>query len=342
MHAGDTRFMFDRHPPRLAAALALCLLLGACENGVNDGPTPGPGSPALPGDKSGPYVSAHAGGTGYAPDNTLAAFRNAIRLGVDELEMDAFVTADGEVVIIHDETVDRVSDCTGDVSDLSLAEMQRCDAAYQWEPGQGDTLAREGRPRPLRGKGITFPSAREVFAELAALGEQAPRINIEIKIDTDELPPLGIAGARALVPLIQQSGLKDRIVVQSFLPTAIDLVKLLDPEIRTSFLIGRTGATLCSIGLVYAIARGHDILSPEYLIADLNRACVDAAHAAGIEVLPWTVDREDDLRRLIELGVDGIITNYPACLLRLLERPYPAHFLTPEIATPADARLCAD
>lgn len=335
-------FLHLRAPQRRAAALsALLFALLACEPRSEGGIAP-PAPAEPPGGKSGPYVSAHGGGTGYAPDDSLTAFRNAVRLGADELEMDSFVTADGEVVIIHDETVDRVSDCSGDVGELTLAEMQTCDAAYEWEPGQGDTRAREGRPRPLRGKGITFPSAREVFAEVAALGERAPQINIEIKIDTDELPPLGLDGARALVPLIQASGIKHRIVVQSFLPTAIDAVKLLDPEIRTSFLIGQTGATLCTIGLVYAIARGHDIISPEYVIADLDQACVDAAHAAGIEVLPWTVDREDDLRRLIDLGVDGIITNYPACLLRLLERPYPANFLTPEIATPPDARLCAD
>lgn len=268
----------------------------------------------------------------------MTAFVNAVRLGVDEIETDTFLTADGHLVLLHDETLDRTTDCTGDVSSLTAADIAPCDAAYWWAPGQPDTREREGLSYPLRGHGISVAFADELFAYAASLGARAPRINIELKIDTQQ--PLAQQTAQALVELIRQYGLVDRVVVQSFLPTSLDQVKLLDPAVRVSFLAGKTGATSCVAAAAFAIARGYEILSPEFDMQDFDETCVQVAHAAGLEVLPWTVDREGDLQRMIGLGVDGIITNYPACLLGLLGRPLPQHVVTPETAQPSDLALC--
>ena len=99
-------------------------------------------------------VSAHRGGAAYAPENTMAAFRNAARLGVDELEADVQLTADGELVLLYDDTLDRTTDCTGAVLDLSWAEISLCDAAYWGTPGPSTTTLEETSPHPLRGRGI--------------------------------------------------------------------------------------------------------------------------------------------------------------------------------------------
>ena len=335
-------------PRRLAVAMLAGLLVACGQSApvaepVDQPPTTDPSpdpnpDPPVPG---GPYVSAHAGGTGHAPDESMLAFENAVRLGVDELEMDTILTADGVLVLIHDETLDRTTDCSGNISEINHADFADCDAAYWWEPAEANTQHRSEREHPLRGQGVRIERVEDVFAWIAQMGEDAPRVNIEIKIEGDELPPTGNAIAEALVSLIQATGLKHKFVVQSFLPTALDLVKLRDPDIRTSFLVGQVGATLCTNGVLYATLMGHDIVSPEYVISDLD-LCVSIAQAAGLEVLPWTVDREEDMRRMIDLGVDGVITNYPACLLNLLGRDLPGQWLTPALVQPAGFPMCAE
>jgi glycerophosphoryl diester phosphodiesterase len=320
----------------LRSSLVLAAVLAGCGESsvpVSQGPVEEP-----PPQYDGPKVSAHQGGYGYAPDGTMAAFVNAVRLGVDEIETDTFLMADGRLVLLHDETLDRTTDCSGDVSTLASADVADCDAAYWWSPGQPDTREREGVEYPLRGQGIRLAFADELFAYVASLGERGPRINIEIKIDSQQL--LATRTAAAIVELIQEYELHDRVVVQSFLPTSLDLVKLNDPSVRVSFLAGRTGATSCNLAALLSIARGYEILSPEFAMPDLNESCVRLAQAAGLEVLPWTIDREEDLTSLIGLGVDGIITNYPACLLRLLGRPVPAQVVTPLARQPAGFPLC--
>jgi glycerophosphoryl diester phosphodiesterase len=325
---------------------AAALLLTACGNSMPlaavdpvQPPDPDPEPPIMD-----VLVSAHQGGARYAPDDTMTAFVNAVRLGVDELEMDTFLTADGRLVIVHDETLDRTTNCSGDVSTLNLDQIVGCDAAYWWEPGQGDTRDRPGIEHPLRGQGITISTADEVFAYVASLGPDAPRINIELKLDTQQL--LAERTSAALVALIQGSGLKERVVVQSFLPWALDLVRLQDPDIRLSFLVGIslqgvTGVTSCLTGALLAIASGYDIYSPEFDFPDFNETCVQLAKTFGLEVLPWTVDNEDDLKHMLELGVDGVITNSPACLLRLLHRPVPENVLPPGVFQPANFPICA-
>ena len=267
-----------------------------------------------------PFVSAHRGGAAYAPENTMLAFENAARLGVDDFEADMLATADGVLVLIHDDTLDRTTDCSGRVADKTYAEILECDAAYWFSPGQPTTSPDEALPHPLRGQGVRVPTAAELFAVAAQFdGAYAPTVTIEIKISFDSVDGLTTAGLRAarlLVEQIQASGIQDRIIVQSFNPLAIDAVKLLDPTIKTLYLTP-SGALL---SLSYAALRGHEYVAPQIASPDLDAAFVGSAHALGKQVVPWTADREADIRRLVDIGVDGVITNFPACLLAMQGR----------------------
>lgn len=281
-----------------------------------------------------PFVSAHRGGAAYAPENTMMAYRNAARLGVDDFETDMVLTSDGIAVLLHDTTLDRTTDCTGTVSDKTYAEISACDAGYWWSPGQSTTSPDEAREHPLRGYGVRIPTAEELFAFTAGFtGTYAPTVTIEIKIQLND--PLGVQAAGVLVPLIQNSGIAERIIVQSFNPFAVQTIKAMDPTIQTLFL-SSTGATYA---LTVAVAGGHDYVAPVFDSPDLNAEFVTSAHAAGKRVDPWTPDAQDDIQAMIDLGVDGIITNYPGCLMTLQDRLYTDR-LYPADAPAVELSLC--
>jgi glycerophosphoryl diester phosphodiesterase len=285
-----------------------------------------PTSAAVAAGDTAPFVSAHRGGAAYAPENTLVAFENAVRLGVDEIEMDAQLTADGHVVIIHDDTLDRTTDCTGTVIATTLADLQQCDAAFWFSPGQPTTVPAADAPHPLRGAGVRIPTVAEVLDWQQALGAAAPRLSIEIKDIPGEanFDVAGTAVAEVLVPLIVDRGLTDQVVVQSFWPPALEAVRRLAPDLATQFLTTTSTGQTATMNVTYATARGHDVSAPNFDAPDLTAATVAAAHAAGRQVVPWTPDRVADLAATAALGVDGIITNVPACLLALQGRPVPA------------------
>lgn len=285
-----------------------------------------------------PFVSAHRGGAAYAPENTMLAYENAARLGVDDFETDMLLTADGVPVLMHDDTLDRTTDCSGAVGDKTYAEILVCDAAYWFSPGQPTTSPDEALPHPLRGTGVKVPTAEELFAYAASLGSYQPTVTIEIKISftgVDGIVSDGIEAARALVPLIQASGIQDRIVLQSFNPLAIDAVKLLDPTIKTLYLT----PTAATASLAYAALRGHEYVSPEFSSPDMTAQLVETAHTLNKQVVPWTADSEADIQALIDMNVDGIITNFPGCLLMLQNRTRSAQPV-PAAAGAADVPLC--
>lgn len=317
------KFMTDRRrlPVVLLIALTACGGGGGSDIGM-------PGAPAGPSPRpeGAPLVSAHRGGAAYAPENTMAAFQNAVRLRVDQLEADTQLTADGVPVLIHDETLDRTTDCSGTVLGMNFADIQNCDAAYWFSPGQPTTSPDMDRPHPLRGQGVRVPATEELFAWLRHLGDAAPELSIEIKNVPGEsnFDPGGMAVASVLVPLIREYGLEEKTIVQSFWPLTIDWIKLTAPDIRTQFLTTTSTGQTAAANLAYVIAGRHDVSAPNFDAPDFNAQFVQLAQAAAKQVIPYTPDRESDLQTVAVLGVDGIITNFPACLLRLQDRPLPA------------------
>lgn len=263
----------------------------------------------------GTLVSAHRGGAAYAPENTMTAYRNAARLGVDDFETDMVLTSDSVAVLIHDTTLDRTTDCSGDVADKTYAELLECDAAYWWSPGQSTTSVDDTAEHPLRGAEITIPTAEELFAFAAGFsGGYAPTVTIEIKYSITD--PFGLQAAKILVPLIQNSGIKERIIVQSFNPEAINSVKLLDSEIKTLYLT----SGVAYLNLWFTVLHGHEYVAPSFDTFDLDATFVTSAHDAGKLVVPWTADSAEEVQSMLDIGVDGIISNYPACQLSRLGR----------------------
>ena len=293
-----------------------------------------------------PYVSADQGGGGYAPENTMVAMRNGIRLGVDELETDMNITSDGQLVLLHDGSLDRTTDCSGNVGDKTLAEVEHCDAAYRWVPGKttlvpgpGSVAERDDTvPHPLRGKGVKVPTVREFFSYIVGLGDRVPQVTIEIKnIPYDSnFDPVGHKMADVLVPLVHEYGLTSKVVVESFWPTSLERVKELDPAIRTLFLtLGSTTANYA-----YVANSPTEFTSPDTLSPDLNQTYVDNVHALGRLVVPWLVDAASDWDKVKDLGVDGVISSYPGCILQAMGRTVHPPFATPEAGLATDISPC--
>lgn len=272
-----------------------------------------------------PFVSAHRGGAAYAPENTMEAFRNAARMGVDDLETDSTLTRDGKLVLIHDATLDRTSNCSGPVNVKTYAELLECDAGFWYTPGQATTSPSSQGPFPYRGKGVQIPLAEELFAFAKTLGQFGPSVTIEIK----NIP--GEAGyevacpkaASTLVDLIQKSGIKEKIIVQSFDPSCLVTLRTLDSSIQTLSL-NFASATLA---ITSSAAAGFTYASPAFDLPDLNSSTVNLAKQLNVKINPYTVDTSADLQKMIELTVDGVITNYPACMLAIQKRPVSATLL---------------
>ncbi|MGH8530052.1 MAG: glycerophosphodiester phosphodiesterase [Nevskiales bacterium] len=278
-----------------------------------------------------PLVSAHRGGAAYAPEDTLLAFQNAVRLGVDELEMDTQLTSDNQLVIIHDDSLDRTTNCAGDVISMTLAQVQACDAAHWFSPGQPTTVVSMDAPHPLRGAGVKVPALREVLDWYQTLTCNPPRLSIEIKnvLLESNFDPVGDKIARVLLPLLAEYGLEEQIVIQSFWPVTLIQVKLLNPRLKTQFLTASSFATTAVVNLAFIVATGHDISAPNFDAPDFDASFVELAHAVGKAVIPYTVDTAADQRAVVDFGVDGLITNFPGCLLQTLGRATPAK-MTPD------------
>lgn len=322
-------------PRTLARLFTLPLLLAL--NSCIDSPDPSPSALSGGTEKFTPFVSAHRGGAAYAPENTMSAYRNAARMEVDDFETDTTPTKDGVLVLIHDDTVDRTTNCSGPVNSFTFAELQHCDAGYWWTPGQSTTTPDTEKPHPFRGKGLTIPTVQELFAFAKSL-PYGPTVTIEIKNIPYETQyePLCLGAAQKLVELIQNSGIKERIVVQAFDPTCIDQVKRLDGSVQTLYL-SLFGANST---VAYCAAMGHEYAAPPFDTQDFNAQAISNAHALGIKVNPYTVDREADIQKVIGLGVDALITNYPACMMKLQGRAVPSRLIGAEAGADIPIPLC--
>jgi glycerophosphoryl diester phosphodiesterase len=253
-----------------------------------------------------PLVMAHRGGRGLWPENTLYAFEHAVELGVDVLEMDIHTTADGVPVVMHDDTVDRTTNGSGPIHSFTLEELKGLDAGYDWSSDDGQTF-------PYRSQGITVPTLEEVFTTF-------PDIPLNIEIKQEE--PSMVA---PFCQLLREHDLGDHVLVASFHEGTIDEFRATCPEVATAAGTSEI-VTLFALSRVFLEATygapANAAQVPEYRsgLHVLAPRFVDAAHNRNLEVHAWTINEEEDLRRMIALGVDGIITDYPDRLLALLGR----------------------
>jgi glycerophosphoryl diester phosphodiesterase len=258
---------------------------------------------ALPG----PWLIAHRGGSGLAPENTLAAFDLAVRLGADALEIDVRRTRDGAVVVFHDEETTRLTGQAGTIEARTLEEVRALDAGFSFTSDGGVTF-------PFRGTGLAVPSLAELLARHPAM-----RLNIDAKTDDEPL-------ARALAEVLLAAGAGPRACVGSFHDAQAERLGLLLPGCAR-YLPER--AATCHVLAAKAgedgrgCPTGFDLASLPHRVGDLvvvDQPVVAWFHARGMPVHVWTVDDAREMRELLRLGVDGIVTDRPDVLKAVLGR----------------------
>lgn len=235
---------------------------------------------------------AHRGASKVAPPNTLAAFVKAVELGADGIEFDVHLSADGVPVVIHDFTVDATTNGHGRVADLTLAQLKALDAGARFAP---------------KFAGERIPTLGEV---LDALGN---RLLLNIELKSTSLRDNGLE--RAVLAQIQQRGLDGRVLLSSFNPFSLRRAGQLAPHIPLGLLYA-PDLPLPLRRAWLAFLFPHQARHPEHTMVDARYMAWARKH--GYRVYTWTVDAPDEMRRLITLGVDGIITNVPDVLRQVL------------------------
>jgi glycerophosphoryl diester phosphodiesterase len=256
---------------------------------------------------SAPLVIAHQGGDGLWPGDTIVAFEKAVEIGADVLEMDAHITGDSQIVLMHDEEVDRTTDGTGLIEDFTLAELKQLDAAYDWSADGDQTF-------PFRGQGIQVPTLDELF-------QKFPQMRYVIEIKLTQNPIEG-----PLCDLIRQYDMEDKIMVASFHDEAMQNFRQTCPEVATSASRTevRNFVLLGKVFLSAFVAPQYQSIQPPYDPKDslnipiMTERFIREAHAKNIRVEPWTVNDPELMRQYIEWGVDGIITDRPDLMLEVL------------------------
>ncbi|MEO8357088.1 MAG: glycerophosphodiester phosphodiesterase [Chloroflexota bacterium] len=254
-----------------------------------------------------PLVIAHQGGDSVWPGDTLYAFEKAVEVGADVLEMDAHITKDGQIVLMHDEEVDRTTDGTGLIEDMTLDELKQLDAAYQWSNDDGRTF-------PYRGQGIQVPTLEELF-------QKFPRMRYVIEIKLTENPI-----DQPLCELIRKHTMQERVMIASFHDEAMQNFRATCPEVATSASRGEV-TKFVLLGKVFLsgfVVPQFESIQPPYDPAEsknipiMTQRFIREAHAKNIAVEPWTVDDPELMKQYIEWGVDGIITDRPDLMIEVL------------------------
>ena len=255
-----------------------------------------------------PLVIAHAddSGQGLWPGNTMLFLEGVAGLGVDVLEMDAHMTADGHIVLMHDDTVDRTTDGSGPINEMTLEDLKALEVGVNWSQDGGATT-------PYKGQGLQAPTVEEVFLRFP----NYPMI-IEIKQETPSM-------AEPFCNLIRQYDMSEKVLVPSFSDQTIAEFRNACPEVATAASSDEVRSFV-----ITNFTRATNLLEPTYQAFQVPEESggipvvipyfVNSAHDHNLQVHIWTINKEEDMRRFLDLGVDGIMTDRPDLLLDILGR----------------------
>ncbi len=230
-----------------------------------------------------PLVISHRACAGHAPENTLAGIRAALQIGADAIEVDVQASADGVPVLMHDLTLDRTTNGSGGLASLTLEQLQALDAG--------------GEPVP------TFAQALEMARGRALLVAEIKRPGCE----------------RALADMIRAAEALADVMVWSFLPPALEAMRKAEPMVPSVLLIAPQ--SMSDWPSMQDVALRLDLQAVSVFHLNLDAGIIAQARRRGLAVYVWTADTERDIKRLLDLGVDGIVTNYPERALALRGRP---------------------
>lgn len=229
-------------------------------------------------------IYAHRGASGYAPENTMSAFKKSLEMKADGIELDVQLTNDGQVVVIHDYTVDRTSNGKGYVRNMSLSELKQLDFGSWFSP---------------EFKEERIPTLEEV---LQYFQNEDIIINIEIKGTPGEY----ITGIdKKVIEVVKQFGMEQKVIISSFNHNILIQCKAISPEIKIGLLYS---GLLAETGW-YAYMVGANAVHPAYSYID--ELMLKQCKHYGIHINTWTVNKEENVKSLCKAGVEGIITNYP-------------------------------
>jgi glycerophosphoryl diester phosphodiesterase len=261
---------------------------------------------------------AHQGGAWESPSSTLHAIAHALEAGATGIELDVHATADGELVVCHDATVDRTTAGQGTIASFTLAELRQMDFSYWWIAGADVTPGRPSVEYPFRGRAPADPSFG--IATLREVLERFPGVvlNLDIKQTTPVVAPY----EESLARLLAEFDRTDDVIVASFLDSATDAFRGFAPSVPTS---AGTVATAEAWRALQAGENLPEIPAVAYQVPErqgdlvvVDEPFVAAAHRAGTAVHVWTVNDKESMGRLIDLGVDGIISDVPTTLCGVL------------------------
>ena len=237
-------------------------------------------------------VFAHRGACAHAPENTISSFELAVEHLADAVELDAKLSMDGQVMVIHDQTVDRTTDGHGSVNEMTCAELKNLDAGSKFNSKYA---------------GEKIPTLDEVFEHVG----QKLFVNVELTNYGSRNDDL----VEKVVQVVKRQNMQGRVLFSSFLPKNLKIAQQLLPDTPV--------AILCLPGIGGVITRSSLLrtTSPEIIhpyLTDVNQGFVNREHKNGRRVHVWTVNLEADLKRMLSLGVDGIFTDDPQKARKLI------------------------
>ncbi len=268
-------------------------------------------------------LQGHRGARGLLPENTIPAFQRALDLGVTTLEMDAVINAEGHVVLSHEPWISAKICSHPDGRNVTEDEEKRLRIyAMSDEEVAGFDCGSRGHPDFPRqqamavAKPLLGDMLQAVAAHSSASARAPVRFNIEIKSRPEGdrvFHPEVMEYATILYKVLQEYDIIERTTVQSFDPRALEAMHSIDPQVSTSLIISNPHGIRENLAQLSFVP---DIYSPDYELVD--EELIHAAHARNIQVIPWTVNDADTMRKLLAWGVDGLITDYPDLAIEVL------------------------
>lgn len=269
-----------------------------------------------------PLAYAHQGGAREAPSSTVFACQAALQAGATAIELDVHRTKDGHLVVCHDKTVDRTTNGSGPISEHTLDDLRRLDNAYWWVPGEQAAAGRPEREYLLRGRAPEDATLRVATLDEILDAFPATRLNLDIKQTSPVAPPY----ERQLADALRARERTHDVIVASFHDRALAAFRAAAPDIATS--MGPRDVVRLLASLAPGAARL--IRFPPTVVAAqlpthqrgvplITRRLVDVAHRVGLAVHAWTIDEPAAMHRLLDMGVDGIITDRPSVLRSVLD-----------------------
>ncbi|HEV2427001.1 MAG TPA: glycerophosphodiester phosphodiesterase [Acidimicrobiales bacterium] len=262
---------------------------------------------------------AHQGGSFEAPSSTLFAIERALANGATGIELDVHATADRRIVVCHDDTVDRTTGHAGSISDLTLDELREMDNAHWWIEGETATPGRDPSEYPLRGRAPADRSLGVATLEEVVRAFPGTLLTLDIKRTAPVVEPYEELLAAELARLGAQSS----VMVASFIDEAIRRFRDAAPAVATSAASAEATDFFLSLGGAAPVVPPAQALQVPSTVGDVSvvdRRFVETAHAAGVAVHVWTINDLDEMEQLLDLGVDGIVSDRPSVLAAAISR----------------------